>query len=251
MQIKNTMEEIPIKGTPFSYICNTALFNKDDGRNYYATLKGIITYFFDDPTRIHNLVLVQYNRNKQVLMRICDFIVHLILWRANVVFKDPITENDIYRIQSSQPDSVHINTILNNITERLIEREGEITDTICECICNIKNAFSDFLHGYAAICCNTISIYNIIQFKNRNKEFNKLLNTELDETKSIKELELQVKACEQRLIKVIKEDKYNCFNPYLIDLFKNHLNQPVIVYKAANKGHPQRMPVLAMSTVRI
>jgi hypothetical protein len=215
MQIKNTLEGNPIKGTSFSYVCNTALFNKDDGRHYYAALKGIITYFFDDPTRIHNLVLVQYGRNKQIVMRICDFIVHLILWRANVVFKDPITDGDIYQLQSSRPDSVHVNTILNNITERLIEKEGEITDPICECICNIKDTFSGFLHGYAAICCNTISVYNIIQFKNRSKEFNRLLNTELDETKSIKELEIQVNECEKQLVKVIKDDKYNCFNPYL------------------------------------
>jgi hypothetical protein len=188
---------------------------KDNGLQYIATLKGTIIYFFDDPRRIHDMVLVQYGKNKQLVMRLCDFIVHLIFWRANVVFREPIGDIDFYKVQSSLLDSLHINTILNAITERLIEKEGEITDAICECICNIKDIFSDFLHGYAFICCNTITIYDIIQFKNRNKEFNALINTVLDETKSIKELETQVKECETRLKKVIKEDPYNCFNPYL------------------------------------
>jgi hypothetical protein len=36
-----------------------------------------------------------------------------------------------------------------------------------------------------------------------------------------------------------------------IDLFNNHLNQTVIVYDSTNQSHPQRMPISAMSTVRI
>jgi hypothetical protein len=37
----------------------------------------------------------------------------------------------------------------------------------------------------------------------------------------------------------------------LLDLFNNHLNQPVIVYNTANQSHSQRMPVAVMSPVRI
>jgi hypothetical protein len=148
-------------------------------------------------------------------MRTCDFITHLILWRANVIFRNPITQKDIYNVRSSDPSSIHVNDIINIIAERLIEKEGRVTDAICDCISNIKDTFSEFLHGYSAICCNTISIYNIIQFKNRNAEFRKLLNTTLDETKSIKELENEIKECEERLVNVIKSDPHNCFNPYL------------------------------------
>jgi hypothetical protein len=161
------------------------------------------------------MVLVKYHKDQHVAMRVCDFIIHLIVWRANVIFGDPITSEDIYNVKTTNPNYVHINTIINGITERLVEREGKVTDAICDCISNMKNALSELLHGYAAICCNTVSIYDIIQFRNRNKEFNALLNTTLDETKSIKELENELKDCEARLKKVIIEDPYNCFNPYL------------------------------------
>jgi hypothetical protein len=216
MQIKNApyIENV-VKNTPYVYFSDTSQFLHDNGITYYSQLKGVITYFFDNPTRIHNKVLIQYGNKEYVVMRICDFIVHLILWRANIVFKEPITRKDIYNVQSSDPSSLTINSILNIITERLIEKEGSVTDAVCECIANMKDEFSEFLHGYSGICCNTISVYDIIQFKNRNTEFNKLLNTTLDETKSIKELENEIKDCEKRLIKVIREDPYNCFNAYL------------------------------------
>jgi hypothetical protein len=217
MQIKTIphAENIP-KNTPFCYFCDTTqLLHDKNGKEYYSNLRGVIAYFFDDPTRIHNLVLVQYEKRKQVVMRLCDFIVHLILWRANIVFNEPITEKDIYNVKTSDPHSVHINTIMNSIAERLIEKQNEVNDVICDCITSIKNEFSEFIHGYSAICCNTVSIYDIIQFKNRNKEFNSLINTTLDETKSIKELENELKDYEKRLVTVIKNDPYNCFNPYL------------------------------------
>jgi hypothetical protein len=203
------------KNTPYVYFCDTSTFFLDGGENYYSNLEGIIAYLFDDPGRIHNLILVKYHKNQYVVMRVCDFITHLILWLPNIVYKTPVTKIDIYNVVSSDPSSLHITAIMNIITERLVEREGQVTDTICECISNIKNMFSNLLHGYAAVCCNTVNIYDIILFKNRNKEFNALLNTTLDEAKSIKELENEIKDCEQRLNKVITEDPYNCFNPYL------------------------------------
>jgi hypothetical protein len=214
-QYQYSQQEDLKKTTHYIYLCDTSQFLKDKGLTYYSTLKGFIAYYFDDPRRIHNLVLIKLGKNNYVEMRTCEFITHLILWKANVVFNEPITTNDIYNVRSSDPSSLHINTIMDIIVKRLVEKEGEVTDAICEVIYKIKDEFSELLHGYSGICCNTVSIYDIIQFKNRNKEFNSLINTTLDETKSIKELENEIKDCEARLVKVIKEDPYNCFNPYL------------------------------------
>jgi hypothetical protein len=216
MQIRTTpvmTQNIP-KNNQYVYFCDTAAL-VNDYKEYYANLRGVIASFFDKPSKIHDRVLVKYDKKHLIVMRFCDFIAHLILWRANVIFKIPITEIDFYNLKVTDPNSLHINTVLNMIVERLIEHEGQLTDPICECIYKIKDKFSELLHGYSAIRCNTISVYDIIQFKNRNQEFNKLINTSLDETKSIKELENEMKDNERRLIKVIKEDPYNCFNPYL------------------------------------
>jgi hypothetical protein len=216
MQIKSVpVEKQDIsKHTPYTYFCDTITL-VNDYKEYYANLRGVITAYFDKPSRIHDLVLIRYEKKHYISMRLNEFIVHLILWRANVVFNDPITIKDFYIINPKHPNALHINTILNIITKRLIEKEGQPTDEICECIYKIKDKFSEFLHGYSAICCNTINIYDIIQFRKRNPEFKRLSNTVLDETKSIKELENEIKESEQRLITVIKTDPYNCFNPYL------------------------------------
>lgn len=217
MQIKtmpSRTEELP-KNSQYVFFSDTSKFLQDNGLTYYSQLKGLIAYFFDDPNRIHNLILVKYGKREYKVMRVCDFIIHLILWRANVIFKEAITSKDFYNLKPSDPSSVKINDVINTIVERLLEKEGKVTDAICICVSNIKDELSELLHGYSAICCNTISIYDIIQFKNRNPEFKKLLYTTLDETKSIKELENEIVDCEKRLIKVIKTDKYNCFNPYL------------------------------------
>jgi hypothetical protein len=216
MQLKTasiTSQDVS-KNTPFSYFCDVTTF-VNDYREYYANCRGVIAAFFDKPSRIHDLVLIKYDKKHMIVMRYCEFIVHLILWRANIVFKNPITKNDFYNLKTGDPNSFGINYIINKIAERLIEQEGKVTDEICECIYKIKDKLSDFLHGYSAICCNTISIYSIIQFKNRNAEFNRLINTVLDDTKSIKELENEMKENEKRLVEVIKSDPYNCFNPYL------------------------------------
>jgi hypothetical protein len=221
MQIIDTnkeqrMQELVKQNSPYIYSCDTTQFLKDNGLSYYSTLKGFLAYYFDDPKRKDKLVLVQYGKKEYTQMRVCDFIVHLILWKANIVFGYPVTIDNIHNINSADPSSVHINTIIDGIVKHLVEKEGAVTDAICEVIYRMKDEFSELLRGYSAICCNTISIYDAIQFKNRNKEFNSLINTTLDETRSIKELEDEIKDCESRLIRVIKEDKNNCFYPYLL-----------------------------------
>jgi hypothetical protein len=37
----------------------------------------------------------------------------------------------------------------------------------------------------------------------------------------------------------------------ILDLFKNRLNHPIIVYDTTNQCHSQRMPVVVMSPIRI
>lgn len=185
---------------------------KDDGETYYSLYKGTFAYFFDDPTRKHNRVIVTYGKKAKVL-RINEFLIHLVLWRANVVFKLPIIEEDFHPL--ANPTNKTFESLMEYVTKRLIDCKGEVTEEICDCVSAIKEQFSSIAEGYSSIVCNTMSMYDIIQFRKRNKEFKRLTDTNLDPSKSTKELEAELKQCEKDLIKVIKEDDRNCFAPYI------------------------------------
>jgi hypothetical protein len=52
-------------------------------------------------------------------------------------------------------------------------------------------------------------------------------------------------------VKICAKHGIRSMSNYLLDLFNNPLNQPVMVYDTTNQSHPQRIPVSAMSTVWI
>lgn len=187
---------------------------KDNGKNYFALYTGANAYFFDDPIdRIHNNVLVKCEKNYYILT-VPELILDLIFWRANVTFNIPISRNEMY--DYSKPGKKLFNDIIEHVTKMLVEYHHKVTPEICQCDAEIKNKLSLFSQNFSSVICNTISIWSIIQFKNRNKEFNDLLHTTLDVNKTIKETENIVKDTEKRLTKVIAEDKENCFRPFVM-----------------------------------
>lgn len=189
---------------------------KDKGANYYALYTGANAYFFDDPAgRIHNNVLVKCEKNYYILT-IPELILDLIFWRANVTFNMPITANEMYSYAKETLGKNTFNNIIEHVTQILVDSQKKVTPEISNCLAEIKNRLSLFSQNFSSVKCNTISIWSILKFKNRNKEFNNLFNTTLDVSKTIKETEITVKECEKRLTKVIAEDDLNCFKPYVM-----------------------------------
>ena len=186
---------------------------KDKGVTYYSLYKGTFAYIFDEPSRRNNKVLVKYDKNKYKIMKVSEFLIHLVLWRANVTFDIPIIEEDFHNL--TNPTNKTFEKLMEYAAKRLIDYKDGITPGICDCISAIKEEFSTIAEGFSAVACNTISLYDVIQFRKRNKEFRRLTDTNLDTSKTIKDLEIQLKQCEKDLIKVIKEDNNNCFAPYI------------------------------------
>lgn len=183
------------------------------GRDYYALYHGTNAYFFDDPVhRFRNNVLVKYGKNKYVIMTIPQLMIHIIYWRANVLFQIKITEEHIFDLT---PNKNLFADLLEKTSKMLVEKMQDVTPQICECIAKIKEDLSTLSQNFSSIIGNTISLWNIIQFKNRSKEFSNLLNTKLSKDKTIKELEMQMKDCQDRLGKAIKDDGQNCLIPYV------------------------------------
>lgn len=197
-----------------------AVYAKDliekSGLNYYSLKEGTLAYFYDAPKdRIHNCILFIYGKKdeERIILSIPQFICHLIFWKANVLFNIPITDDDIYDL--TNPGKNFASDIIEHITQKLIDLKEGATSEVCECIANIKTDLSLFSQNFSTIVCNTISLWNIIKFKNRNNEMNDLLHTVLDKSHTVKELENEMKECERRVSKVISEDKDNCLHPYV------------------------------------
>lgn len=220
MQIKKTNETqtksnvvVTQDGHRLVMCIDTADLVKKDGLNYFSTYEGAMAYFFDNPyERKYNSVLIKYDK-KEIVMTIPQLLLHLIFWRANVVFQIKITDNHIYR-ELSNPGKNTFSNIIEKITQMLVESEEAVTPQICDCVAAIKENLSILAQNYSSIQCNTISLYDIIQFKNRNKEFNNLINTRLSKDKTIKETEIIMADCQKRLMDTINSDKYNCLYPY-------------------------------------
>lgn len=220
MQIKKT-NETPTKsnvvvtqdGHRLVMLIDTADLIKKDGLNYFSTYEGAMAYFFDNPyERKYNSVLIKYDKS-EIVMTIPQLLLHLIFWRANVIFQIKITDDHIYR-DLSNPSSKTFSNIIEKITQMLVESEEAVTPRICECIASIKENLSVLAQNYSSIQCNTISLYDIIQFKNRNKDFNRLINTKLSKDKTIKETEMIMSECQKQLMDTINADKMNCLYPY-------------------------------------
>lgn len=220
MQIKKT-NETPTKsnvvvtqdGHRLVMLIDTADLIKKDGLNYFSTYEGAMAYFFDNPyERKYNSVLIKYDK-AEIVMTIPQLLLHLIFWRANVIFQIKITDDHIYR-DLSNPSSKTFSNIIEKITQMLVESEEAVTPQICECIASIKENLSVLAQNYSSIQCNTISLYDIIQFKNRNKDFNRLINTKLSKDKTIKETEMIMSECQKQLMDTINTDKMNCLYPY-------------------------------------
>lgn len=189
-----------------------------NGLTYYSIKEGATAYFYDAPkTRIHNCVLFIYGKKNEnrIILSIPQLIVHLIFWRANVLFNIPIDDNFIYSTELENPKKNFANVIIEKIASALIELKDGATSEVCDCIADIKADLSLFSQNFSTIVCNTISIWRIINFKNKNAEMKSLLSTCLDKSKTVKELENEMKMYEKRITNCITSDKTNCLYPYV------------------------------------
>lgn len=185
-----------------------------DSATYFSLYTGANAYFFDNPQyRMHNNMLVKCDK-KLYVMSIPQFILNLIFWKANVVFKINITANEMY--DYSNTNSNTFNDIMEHVTKMLVDYHERVTKEIAYCIADIKDKLSTFSQNCSSISCNTMSIWDVLQFRNRNKEFKELFDMSLTDDQTIEDIEKTTKAAEKKMVKLIKEDKDNCFRNYVL-----------------------------------
>lgn len=184
-----------------------------DKKLYYSLHRSLYAYIFDNPKRLSNKVIVFYTDTNAIEMKISQLVYHILFWRANVEFNIPITREFFWDI--TKPNKIMFENTFEFVSKILVENNNGIASKeIGECISQIKSDFSDYARSFSSVKCNTISLFSIIEFSKRNEDFRNLLNTSLDKSKPIKELEEEMVEVTRKLGKTILEDGKNCFADY-------------------------------------
>ena len=222
MQLKNSSNKNGVTAGKIGYLKDgrkiiMSIDTKElvkDGAAYFALYTGANAYFFDNPNeRKHNNVLVKCGKNNYV-MTVPQLILNTIFWKANVVFKIDISPNEIYEFGNANAGT--FNDVMEHVTKMLVDYHDSVTKEIAYCLADIKDKLSTFSQNCSSISCNTMSIWDVLQFKSNNKEFKELFDMELTDDQTIEEIEKETKAAEKKMVKLIKEDKDNCFRNYVI-----------------------------------
>jgi len=180
---------------------------------YYKLLYGFLDYIFDEYKRKDEKILIIYDDQRGIEMSISEAVGNLILWYPNIAFSIPITRDDFYDFRGITGEK------LNKMFERIVEKFIDIgidDNKLSNVLSHMIEMFSQIAEIYSHIACNTFSLYDIIQFEQRNKEFANLLNTELNyKQMSIKDMENYLAYGQKEVIKIIQQDKKTSLYPYI------------------------------------
>jgi len=210
-----------------SDLCNKHLviklkevFNYFTNKHDYDIFCEIIeNYILDDYARATNeMVKIICEDDEEVEITLFQFLINLYFLEFNFMYKIPITRDWMQDIDVDFLKNYHKNLekmcqekIYPIIEKKKIKSE-ECFSFILSHITERMEQLSELL---AAISSPTISIIDLIDFCGRNKEFNTLLDTTLDDTKSSAQLEAQLSADGQRLFNIILDDKNSCLFPFV------------------------------------
>lgn len=179
--------------------------------------EGITNYILDDYIRKDDIVILIDENDKDHKFTLFQFLIQLFFLKFNIAYKFDITSDWLFNINkefiANYENYVEIwsHKIYDLCIKKKINPElpfdwilGELTEDMMKLSENIS-----------IITSPTIDLLDIVNFSNRNSEANKLLNTTLDDTKSYKELEIELQEKGKKFENIILNDKQNCLYPYI------------------------------------
>lgn len=188
-------------------------------KDYDIFCEIIENYILDDYSRATDeQVKIICEDDEEVTITLFQFLINLYFLEFNFMYKIPITKDWMHDVDVNFLKNYHSNLekmcqekIYPIIEKKKIDSE-ECFSFILSHITERMEQLSELL---AAISSPTISIIDLIEFCGRNKEFNNLLDTTLDDTKSSAQLEAQLKEDGQKLFDIILKDKNSCLFPFV------------------------------------
>lgn len=169
----------------------------------------------DDPVEIY----CDNTKPKETIkITLFQLLINLYLLELNFKYHIVITKDWLWNVDTeflknldSNIESYCQNKIYPIIQKKHLDSEALLSDFLS----NFTGRMEQLSELMSAISAPTLHILDIINFCKRNSEFNKLLDTTLDDHKSIKELENQLKSDGKKLTSIIINDKKSCLYPFV------------------------------------
>ena len=207
---------------------NELIKNYDNTKKFLNNKAIVIDTLFNDKKNYNNIFKEYYsiveenfkNKNKNIKLslrgmefsiKLNSFIVHMILWKPYLYFKQ--TFNPKFIIKTSHMDSDVISKYGDMIIDEFLNEENQM---------ELNNCLSEIIEelGYISLdfnfaICNTINLYDKIQLAKRNKLYNDLIHTKFDEeNQTTDEIEQLMNQKANQLFDILATED-NCFHDYI------------------------------------
>ena len=171
------------------------------------------TLVSEDYNNRKRTVIIKGIGKRQLTLPLAHFLVNMCFWMVNIYYKTPLTRNDVFKCSDINKDTIAAR--IDQLIEKFLYHDDK--DNSVELNLLLSEVFyrlSLFSVDFNPIIGNTINLYDKAQLAIRNAEYNDIIHTKLDETKSYHVLETEIRERTERLIELLKREP-NCFRPFL------------------------------------
>lgn len=192
---------------------------------YNLFCEFMVNYVLDDYSRANDTVEIicsptdSKKKTKDVIyMTLFQLIINFYFLELNFEFHIEITKDWLWNIDVEFLKNLdsHIEDFCQTkLYPMSLKKKLDPEMVFSHFLPNFTERMEKLSELMSPIAAPTLCILDIINFCKRNSEFNNLLNTTLDEHKSIQELERQLKRDGKRLMDVIMADGKSCLYPFI------------------------------------
>lgn len=178
----------------------------------------VANYILDDYQRSQEIVKIYDENNDLIEITLFQLLINLYLLEFNFMFKVKVTRDWLVDVDKQFLTSFH--TYVENLCQHKIypiikNRKVDTQECFSYILSNLTERMVKLAELLAPITSPTLSLFDISDFCSRNVEFNKLLSTELDDTKPFHQLEKELVDDCKRLKKIILDDGKSCLVPFI------------------------------------
>lgn len=187
-------------------------------KDYDLFCEFIENYILDDYIRADESVTIVCAKNDIVNITLFQFLINLYFLEFNFMYNIPITRDWMIDVDKEFLSKYHsyVENMCRDKIYPIIKNNKKINEEKCYSflLSHLTERMEKLSELLSAIAAPTISIIDLVEFCNRNREFNDMLDTNLDDSKTFKQLEDELKVKGKQLMNIIKNDGKSCLYPF-------------------------------------